>query len=168
MDEGAMLHRPQRAPSPAPRPAARWAPAPRTPPSSPWGSWCRRSAPWHGATLHSRSFSLWGARTGSHSHSTRLCRERGTEEERSVTGPEDHRRLTSRGSESRRFGLTAAASARLPCCTLRSASCGTFVERREATPAKLQLCKWRLLKIHRLRLLGPLNCADGGASTKLR
>lgn len=118
-----VLYKPQRAPSPAPRPSARWVHEPRTPPSSPWGSWCLRSTPCPGTILHSLSFSLLGARTASHSDSIKLWR---TEERSSVNDPTNHRRApalhrsrpTNRfalGLKVGRFVVTAAASVRLPC-----------------------------------------------------
>lgn len=116
-------YRPERAPSPAPRPAARWGPAPRTPPSSPWGSWCLWSTPWTGTTRHSRSFSLWGARAAWHSDSTEPCRERRvTEGDRSVNGAPEHLRHRERPTApcapaSRAGGSRVTASARLTWCT---------------------------------------------------
>lgn len=145
---GGHLDQPQTAPSPAPRPSGRWAPAPRTPPSSPWGSWCPGWAPWPGTTLRSPSFSPWGGWT-------ELCREKvRTDWERWVIGP-----------RAGRVGPTAAGSVRLTwlrCLVCLSFSlsaswtklwksvCGA---RRPAAShsarLKLKLCKWT----HRAALL---------------
>lgn len=113
------LYKPRRAPSPALQPAARWAHARRTPPSSPWGSWCRWSTPWPGTALHSRTSSLWGAHAESRSDSIKLCRERMTTEfEMWVYGLWDHHRLTIRlapGLKAEHFCVTATATVWLTC-----------------------------------------------------
>lgn len=161
------MYKPLRAPSPAPQPAARWAPARRTPPSSLWGSWCRWSTPWPGTPFHFRTFSLGAAHAVSHSDSIKLCRERRrTKGERSVSGPWDHhhhrrrrRRLTTRlgpGSKAGRFWVIGTASVRLTCYTIVSFESlvtykASVVRLRTATRRllysrrlKSKLCKWSL------------------------